>query len=80
MTSNTDPQTPGVAPARTADCAALPPTAAAAQMQDGTWEASWEEPGGRDGARRGRRSGFETREAALAHARRVETALRLNRC
>jgi len=49
-------------------------------MQDGTWEASWEEPDGRGGAGRGSRSGFDTREAALAHARRVETALRLNRC
>lgn len=80
MTKDTGQERPEAGSARTADCAALPPTVEAARMPDGTWEASWEEPDGRGGASRGRRPGFGTREAALAHARRVETALRLNRC
>jgi hypothetical protein len=68
------------APAEQRECAARPSAAAAVKAIDGSWEACWSEPDGHGGSTRKFKDGFQTQDAALAHARRVEMALRLNRC
>jgi hypothetical protein len=62
------------------ECAFRPSEAHAAQLVDGTWEARWSEPDGRGGAWPKTKAGFNSEEKALAFARKVELATRLNRC
>jgi hypothetical protein len=64
----------------TTECAFRLSVADAEPNDEGTWTARWQEPDGRGGGADRSRAGFATREAALAHARRVELAARLNRC
>jgi hypothetical protein len=78
--TNTNDRLAGGPTAETTECAFRASGAEAERDDDGTWTARWQEPDGRGGGADRSRAGFATREAALAHARRVELAARLNRC
>lgn len=69
-----------VRPDEEQDCAVRPSTAGAVRAEDGTWTACWQVSDRRGGVTGKERPGFDTEEAAVAHARRVEMVERLNRC
>jgi hypothetical protein len=73
-------ETSAAGPDEVQDCAARPFTTGAVRAGDGTWTAYWQISDRRGGMTRKERSGFDTEEAAVAHARRVEMTERLNRC
>jgi hypothetical protein len=73
-------ETSEVKPDEVQDCAVRPYTAGALQAEDGTWTAYWQLSDRRGGMTCKERTGFDSEEAAVAHAHRVELAERLNRC